>query len=368
MRTALIVGGTGPTGPDVIDGMRQRGFKTAIFHSGKHEIGLPPDVEHIHGDAHFPESIAEALDGRCFDVVIAQYGRLRHLVDCLHGRTGYLVAIGGMNAPLAGKSDPRWGSLGRPAVVREEARILLDAPDEANKLGFKIAEASRRLFEARESGDFKATYIVYPTLYGPRQPGSPEWSVVRRIRDGRRRLILPDAGLRLESRGFVHNVALAPLLVVDKPTLADGKTYVVADRDLFTVRQRVECIAHLMGAELEIIDMPFELATPAHPLYRLGGDHRAGLADQIRSELGYTDKYDAATALRLTVDWLLSAADAITEIERQLADPFDYAFEDELAAWWQKTKRRAPQPRNRGYSYSHTYRHPRAVGEDWKRT
>ena len=79
-----------------------------------------------------------------------------------------------------------------------------------------------------------------------------------------------------------------------------------------------------MGAELEIVDMPFDLATPAHPFYRHGGAHRAGLADLIRAELGYTDTHSTEDALGLTVDWLLSSTEAIPEIENQLGDPFDF--------------------------------------------
>lgn len=364
-KRALIVGGTGPTGPAVVNGVLSRGFDTTIFHGGKHEIPLPHEVKHIHGDAHFPETIAEALDGHEFEVVIAQYGRLRHLVDYFAGRVEHLIAIGGMNSPLADPADPRWGDLGRPSVIREDNRILLDEPGEGGSLGFKIAETARALLAAGERGDFRATYIVYPTLYGPRQPGCPEWHVVRRIRDGRRKLILPDAGLRLESRAFVGNVAQAPLLALDRPDIAAGKTYVVTDQDVYSTRQRVEFIAAHLGVDLDIIDMPYDLATPAHPLYRAGRTHRVGLASSIRDELGYTDTVDTAEALRQTTDWLMAESpEAIDEIERQLGDPFDYRFEDELAAWWSIARDGAPQT-DADYSYSHIYRHPKTANEDW---
>ncbi|WP_280785056.1 NAD-dependent epimerase/dehydratase family protein [Rhodococcus opacus] len=300
-------------------------------------------------------------------MVIAQYGRLRHLVDYFKDRAGHLVAIGGMNAPLASPNDPRWGRMGRPAIVREEDRVLLDAPDSTNKLGYKIAETARGLFDARDAGAFKATYIVYPVLYGPRQPGSPEWHVVRRIKDGRRSIILPEGGLRLESRAFVRNVAQAPLLALDHPEISDSKTYVVSDRNLYTTCQRVEHIAQYMGADIEIVDMPFELATPAHPLYRHGASHRAGLGDKIRTELGYTDTYETADALETTVQWLLDNPDAYSEIEKQLGDSFDYVFEDQLIHWWRNAVSGAPVPPDGSYSYSHIYRHPKTVGEDWAR-
>ena len=58
----LVVGGTGPTGPFIVEGLRQRGHQVTIFHRGTHEIPeIPPEVEHIHGDPHFPETIAEAM-------------------------------------------------------------------------------------------------------------------------------------------------------------------------------------------------------------------------------------------------------------------------------------------------------------------
>ena len=35
---ALVVGGTGPTGPHIVNGLRARGHATAILHRGTHEI------------------------------------------------------------------------------------------------------------------------------------------------------------------------------------------------------------------------------------------------------------------------------------------------------------------------------------------
>lgn len=51
MKTALVVGGTGPTGPHIVDGLLQREFTVAILHTGAHESEQIPDVvEHIHTD------------------------------------------------------------------------------------------------------------------------------------------------------------------------------------------------------------------------------------------------------------------------------------------------------------------------------
>jgi nucleoside-diphosphate-sugar epimerase len=42
---ALVVGGTGPTGPFIVNGLLQRGYKVTIFHRGTHEIPeITPEV------------------------------------------------------------------------------------------------------------------------------------------------------------------------------------------------------------------------------------------------------------------------------------------------------------------------------------
>ncbi|MFD2780555.1 hypothetical protein ACFS32_04775 [Novosphingobium pokkalii] len=58
----LVIGGTGQTGPLVIQGLVDRGHAVTILHSGRHEPPLPP-IEHIHADVHFAETLAPVLEG-----------------------------------------------------------------------------------------------------------------------------------------------------------------------------------------------------------------------------------------------------------------------------------------------------------------
>ena len=64
MKSALIIGGTGPSGPFLANGLRERGYKVAILHRGTHEIPeIGPDIEHIHADPHFRETLDPAMQG-----------------------------------------------------------------------------------------------------------------------------------------------------------------------------------------------------------------------------------------------------------------------------------------------------------------
>src|SRR5262249_32035045 len=92
IKSALIVGGTGPSGPFLANGLRERGYKVAILHRGTHEIPeISPDIEHLHADPHFRETLDSAVRGREFDVVIATYGRIRIVAEAFAGKTGQFI-------------------------------------------------------------------------------------------------------------------------------------------------------------------------------------------------------------------------------------------------------------------------------------
>jgi nucleoside-diphosphate-sugar epimerase len=356
---ALVIGGTGPTGPHVVEGLIERGYDVTIFHRGVHEVAEMPPVEHIHGDPHFPETIARARGDRRWDVVIASYGRLRHLAEAFAGRCQQFIGIGGAlgyhQSLTPGKAVP----FGVPIPVTE------DAPEEEDLESFsaKVRGAERTVLELGRSGAFLATMYRYPYIVGPRQIAPAEWLVVKRVLDGRRRMILPDRGLFVLSRMSARNAAHAVLLSVDHPEAAGGKVYNCRDTTLLSLRQWMEVIAELMGAEIEMVSMPYELATTMHGMGLAGSSNFLLDNSRICEDLGYRDVVSFRDAMRETIAWY-EEYPVTREDYPWLADPFDYDAEDRLiAAYGDAVERLLPMAGTSPGNTFHPYPHPVRPGE-----
>lgn len=362
---ALVIGGTGPTGPFVVQGLAERGFEVTILHGGQHEVDFAVPVEHIHDDPHFAETLARGVGERIFDLVVAQYGRMAVVADFFARRTARLLAIGAATGIYAPDGDPRWGSLGRPALFPDTTTVFIDNP-ERDKLKYRMAQAYHRLMDHDAADDYAATYLGYPNNYGPRQPGPQDWCILRRLLDGRRRIVIADGGLRIMSRIASRNAAAAVMSVVDHPDLARGKRYSATDRNAYTMRQRIQLMLDHLDKSVDLVDMPFEIAWPCHPFWRHEREHRTCQSDLIRRELGYEDVVSTEVALRESFDWLLvHRPDPGGEAERQIGDPFDYEREDELIDSWLAARVEAGDVESPLGPRAHMYRHPKQPGEAW---
>lgn len=355
---ALVIGGTGPTGPFLVEGLVERGYKPVILHRGSHEVSFVDRYEHVHVDPHFAEPVRDALKGRRFDLVIATYGRLRLLLETLAETSSRVITIGGT---VYGRT--RWS---RPAD-ESSARTL------THKLVNRIVETERALRDSHEKGLFNLTHVRYPNLYGPRQLAPREWSIIRRLLDGRREIPVMDGGLTLESRAYVQNAAHAVLLAVDDAKASAGRFYNIADEVTPSDAERALAIAEVMGVDAELVNYPRAVGRPAY-FWNVGRNleymgvagappthHKLLDIAKIQSELGYRDVVPFEEAIERTVRWYLEhPLDRGGSEENRIGDPFDYDGEDlfrrELAAFHGATER-LPFA---GVVFQHSYEHPKA--------
>jgi nucleoside-diphosphate-sugar epimerase len=362
-RTALVVGGTGPTGPHVVSGLRARGFEVIILHRGTHEIPELDDLEHIHADPHFEENISTALAGRRFDVVVAMYGRLQHVATALAGSCGQLVAVSGAPA-YAQYHDPAAGwpegmSIGTGEETTETAATG-DQP--AARFAAKIRSAEQHVLALHATGAFSASLFRYPSIYGPRQLFPREWSIIRRVRDGRGYAILPDAGLTISTRCAAENAAAYLLAAVDRPDGAAGEIFNVGDLQQYSLRQWAQMVSHYAGREIKLVALPLALAGPARALFPMGHSHH-GLLSVAKAQrlLGYEEAVSAREAIESTVRWYVANPPDPAALA-SYPDRFDYEAEDRIIEGYDRAISSLLDAQPAPIAVSHPYAHPKAPG------
>jgi nucleoside-diphosphate-sugar epimerase len=353
---ALVIGGTGPTGHLIVNGLIRRGYHVAMLHTGRHEVDeIPPEVEHIHTDPFSEDALKQALGNRTFDLTLAAYGRLRRIASVMIGRTGRFISIGGAPAYRGYMNPNVLQPRGMPMPASEDADLVPIEAEDAK--GWRVAQTEQAVFDLHPT----ATHFRYPYLYGPYQIGPREWCVVRRILDGRRSIIVPEDGLSLNHSGYVDNVAHAVLLAIDQPGASSGQIYNCGDSRLLTIRQIVETICESLSYELEIVSMPARFAVSARPmLAQPWMNHRVLDLSKLKSQLGYTDLVTPELGRAITARWLKRhPLPAGGTDEKILQDPFDYEAEDQIIAAWKSLCDQMPDVKfAREPGYTATYSGP----------
>ena len=326
----LVIGGTGPTGLPIVRGLLDAGHEVTLLNRGLHPKPELAGIPTITADPYDEASFTAAIGDTTWDTVAAMYGRLRMIARSTKGKCANFLSVGGVPA-YRGWTDPwQWDPAGLPVPVREDA-ALVDLETIDSK-GYRIVRTEEAVFDAHPT----AAHFRYPYMYGPWQPVPREWSIVRRVLDGRTRIIVPDDGLTLHHHGYTENVAAAVLRALLHPELAAGTIFNVGDEEVLTIRQVVELCARALGADLEIVSMPYDLAVPAWPLMAQPlPTHRVMDLSLLHHQLGHRDVVPAREGIRRTARWLADhrPEQGGTE-ETVLTDPFDYAAEDALIDSW----------------------------------
>lgn len=322
----LVVGGTGPTGIPLVRSLEQRGHEVTLCNRNRHP---KPEVAHLPVLVADPFDVATMPDAS-WDVIVVMYGRLRRLAAWAEGRCHHFVSVGGVPAYRGWSDAWQFDPAGLPVPVDEDADLVRD--ESTDSKGYRIVRTEEAVFEHHP----RAVHFRYPYVYGPHQVVPREWSIVRRILDGRRRLIVADEGLTLHHHGYTENIAAAVALGIEQPDRAGGTIFNVADEEVLTVRQVAELCAAALGAELELVSMPYDLAVPAWPLLAQPlPTHRVLDLSLLHHRLGHRDPVPAREAVQRTARWLAENRPAPGGTEEMvLTDPFDYAAEDVLIESW----------------------------------
>ena len=359
---ALVVGGTGPTGPFIVNGLIERGYQVTILHRGTHEIDeIPPEVEHIHVDPHFLETLQPALEGRSFDLCVASYGRLRHVAAAMVGKTPRLIAIGGM--AYRGFINPsRNFPRGEVVPVPEDSPLAerVAGGEGPDKMGPLVVEAEKVTLDLHPN----ATVLRYPYVYGPHQPFSREWNIVRRLRDERPYMLVPDGGRYLFHHGYAENMAHSVLLCVDNPDVSSGQIYNCGDDKQLTLLQIIEIISAALRRDIEIISVPGQVGILTRPLYMMPHcEHNILDTFKIRSELGYKDVISPIEGFARSCQWLMDhPPEHGGTFEQNSGDKFNYQAEDRFVQIYRQCLSQLSEFEWKEVLIQHPYPHPKTPG------
>lgn len=325
-RRVLVVGGTGPTGPYIVNEFLRDGAQVAIYHTGRHEVDFDSEVEHLHGDPRDEDDIQDKLGNREWDIAVCTSGRLRSLAKVLAGRTGRLVATTGQPVyrGVAARVPTPTGKV--PLPVPEWAERQYDNPGYTGK----VAIGEDQLMEQHGRGDFEVVILRYPAIFGPRAPINHEWAVVKRILDRRPFMIMPHDGMVYFQRGYAANVGRLVFLAGTRPEAA-GEIFNAGDERVLSARHVAEIIVDELGSDMELIGVPAQLCKN---VYLLAEKSNVILdMSKARNLLGYRDVVDPEEATGITARWLRDNPPD----ESDLTSPgsaFDYDLEDRIVRVW----------------------------------
>jgi len=326
---ALVVGGTGPSGYQIVERLLERDYDVTIYHTGAHELEFSRQVGHIHGDPREKESIQKDLHGRRFDVAISTSGRLRYVVEALAGQVRKLVAVTGEG--IYDGIFARAGQPTLPALIPEDAPKTTDPAKD--RWGYMVHVGEQRIAELHAKGAFDATVLRYPYVYGPYAYHPFDWYIVRRALDKRPHIIMEADGLTHPHRGYSVNLAHACMLALEKPQ-SSGQTYNVGDERVLSLRRVTMIIAETLGHTWDMVDMPLRLSPRRNPYARV--QHIVFDLSKIKGELGYKDVAPVEEATARYALWLRDHPPAPGGLEEQALgkSAFDYAEEDRALATW----------------------------------
>ena len=336
----LLIGGNGFIGRFTVAALKQQGHTLAIFHRGT--TAAPAGVSEILGDRNQLSAMAPELKRFAPDVVIdfviSSGPQAEELMNVFRGATGRVVMLSSIDVyrAVAVSQGTESGPL-QEVPLTEESELrhnLHPYPPESMQLLRKIfpwvtddydkIPAERIVMNDRE---LPGTVLRLPMVYGPGDPLRRFYPVVKRVADGRRHIIFPQAMAAWRSpRGYVENVAAAIALAATDDR-AGRRIYNVCEQPSFSELEWAQKIASEMRWGGEFVILPEE-RTPRH-LQRPGNaaQHWTASSARIRQELDYREPVSIEEAIRQTIPWELENPPAIPPLAQ-----FDYAAEDAAVA------------------------------------
>ncbi|HTG16498.1 MAG TPA: NAD-dependent epimerase/dehydratase family protein [Blastocatellia bacterium] len=333
----LVIGGTGFIGKHVAQRLIEAGHAVTVFHRGQTGADLPAEVNHIFGErsdlASFSPEFRDLEPDVALDMICYTGQESLALVSALQSACKRLVVASSMDVYR------NYGRLlGLEQGPPDSPPMDEDSPLRESRYPHRAISKSPRDFAATydkipvertvsEAAMLQATILRLPAVYGPGDKYHRTFEYLKRMDDGREKIILEETRARwLWTRGYVENVADAIALAVTDERAA-SRVFNVGEPDALSEADWVRSIGQAANWRGEVAALPRE-KMPAHLVAPYRFEHHLHCdTSRIRRELNYSERVPREEAMRRTIDWERSHPP--DEIDMS---GFDYAAEDAAQA------------------------------------
>jgi len=327
----LVIGGTGFIGRPLVRQLASMGHAVSVLTRSGAPAGLP--AESLVGERGDLASLRPKADV-VIDLILSSGAQAKQLMETFQGVAKLVVAASSIDVYRAcgilhGSEE---GPL-EPVPLTEDSALrtkLQTYPPENVKMLQKIFhwlddEYDKIPVERAVLGDpqLPGTVLRLPMIYGPGDRLRRIQPVLKRIDDGRRKILLSEDWADWRSpRGYVDNVAAAIALAAVSEQ-ATGRVYNVAETPAFSEREWAAKIAAATGWDGEFVIVPQDRMPPHLAQKGNSEQHWEADSSRIRRELGYREPVPLEEAIARTIEW--ERANPPGEFAPH---KFDYAAED----------------------------------------
>lgn len=257
----LIIGGTRNLGHIMVFDLLAAGHRVSVLNRGLTRDELPFDVERLRADRTDPAQLADALEGREFDMVVdtALYAgtEAETVTALLDGRVGRYVFISTGQVYLVREGAPR------PAREEDYAGPVMPEPP----LGSREHPDWRYGVEKRQAEDwfalawaersFPYTSLRLPMVHSERDHYERIANYLARLQDGGPILVPEDGGLGIR-HVYAADVAQVVRALAERPEVGLGEAYNVGQDETLTLDEVLEILARELEEPLRVLRVPRE--------------------------------------------------------------------------------------------------------------
>ena len=330
----LVIGGTGFIGRPLVRELARMGHEVSVLTRSGAAKDLPAEL--VIGDRRDLASLRPETHV-VIDLILSSGAQAERLMETFRGIAKRVVAASSIDVYRAGGvlHGSEDGPL-EPVPLTEDSALrtkLRTYPPESVKMLQKIFhwlddEYDKIPVERAILGDpeLPGTVLRLPMVYGPGDHLRRFHPVLKRIDDGRRRILLEEGWAAWSApRGYVDNEAAAlALAAVSEP--AAGRVYNAAESPAYSEREWAGKIAEATGWTGEFVTLPKDRMPPHLAQPGNSAQHWEADSSRIRRELGYREPVPLDEAIRRTIEW--ERANPPAEFNPY---KFDYAAEDAAA-------------------------------------